>query len=556
MIARRIGTSSFPALARRAGLVVLLLAGAFAIHGTAAKGDNVTLRGVFHVLHEHPRSVPPLFFLATSDRVVDLDFGTVLPAIKPESVIEVTGTAHGAALTPTNVRVVSAPARNATAGTRRLLVVDVVWGNRTLQTTKSTATNFVFGTTDPQRRSLKQYYQDASYGQLNWVGDVTPTLSIADPGTCSTSTLYTIASEADKAAKAAGYDPANYDNEMYNIPGPCSWSGVAEVGGSHSWVKDALWDLDDGYSRMEPDHELGHNLGLWHAHGLNCGAKVITESCLSGASGRQCDLQSFPPPCYSEYGNSFDLMGNNTTSNRYDAVNWFGFPEQLDLGWFGGRYKVISDPGTAQVADYDVTPIEQQGAVASQGLEITTAKHVYFLEARSATGQDSYLTNYPDATSGVLISMRNDIPGGNSGPLTLDTSPQSNTKCTYCDFYDAALNLGQVYDDVDGRFLLTVTRVTPGVKITVEIAWQAQTPIPTITAFSPTTGSPGAIVTITGTNFDGAQRVKLGAADAKFTAVSSTKITATVPSVGSGAYKWKVVTPGGKAVSDSSFKVS
>jgi hypothetical protein len=53
---------------------------------------------------------------------------------------------------------------------------------------------------------------------------------------------------------------------------------------------------------------------------------------------------------------------------------------------------------------------------------------------------------------------------------------------------------------------------------------------PTVTAVDPTSAAVGAIITITGTNFDGVRAVKIGGMTASFEKVSSTKITATVPS--------------------------
>jgi large repetitive protein len=78
---------------------------------------------------------------------------------------------------------------------------------------------------------------------------------------------------------------------------------------------------------------------------------------------------------------------------------------------------------------------------------------------------------------------------------------------------------------------------------------------PTITGFSPTSGYPGSKVTITGTNFTGATSVKLGGTAATFTVNSATKITATVPSIAKGKYKWQVTTPGGTAASSTAYTV-
>jgi len=63
------------------------------------------------------------------------------------------------------------------------------------------------------------------------------------------------------------------------------------------------------------------------------------------------------------------------------------------------------------------------------------------------------------------------------------------------------------------------------------------------------------VVTINGTNFICATKVKFDLVAASFTVNSATKITATVPS-GATTGRIKVITPGGKAVSSSKFTVT
>ena len=78
---------------------------------------------------------------------------------------------------------------------------------------------------------------------------------------------------------------------------------------------------------------------------------------------------------------------------------------------------------------------------------------------------------------------------------------------------------------------------------------------PTITSFTPTSGSAGSIITITGTNFTGATAVIIGAGNTPasgFTINSATQITATV-AAGTSSGTIKVTTPGGIATSSSSF---
>jgi hypothetical protein len=75
---------------------------------------------------------------------------------------------------------------------------------------------------------------------------------------------------------------------------------------------------------------------------------------------------------------------------------------------------------------------------------------------------------------------------------------------------------------------------------------------PTITSFTPSSGSTGTNVTITGSNFTGVSKVKLGKVVAAFTVNSPTSITATVPTIAHGSYRWSVTNPAGTATSTGS----
>ena len=78
---------------------------------------------------------------------------------------------------------------------------------------------------------------------------------------------------------------------------------------------------------------------------------------------------------------------------------------------------------------------------------------------------------------------------------------------------------------------------------------------PTVTSFTPTSGSQGVAVTITGTNFTGATAVKFGATDASsFTVDSPAQITAVVGSGASG--RITVTTAEGTATSADNFNPS
>jgi hypothetical protein len=78
---------------------------------------------------------------------------------------------------------------------------------------------------------------------------------------------------------------------------------------------------------------------------------------------------------------------------------------------------------------------------------------------------------------------------------------------------------------------------------------------PKLKTFSPTSGGPGTVVTITGTAFTGATKVQFNAKSATFTVNSYTKITATVPA-GATSGRITIVTPGGKGKSKTDFTVT
>jgi len=87
----------------------------------------------------------------------------------------------------------------------------------------------------------------------------------------------------------------------------------------------------------------------------------------------------------------------------------------------------------------------------------------------------------------------------------------------------------------------------------IKLTPTSPTPAPTITSFSPTSGSVGTSVTITGTSLTGASAVRFNGVSATgFTVSSATQIAATVPA-GATTGPIGVTTPGGTATSATNF---
>jgi hypothetical protein len=108
-----------------------------------------------------------------------------------------------------------------------------------------------------------------------------------------------------------------------------------------------------------------------------------------------------------------------------------------------------------------------------------------------------------------------------------------------------------------GIYAVTVTNPAPGGGPSTSYPFTVLVPAPTISSFTPTTGGPGTLVTITGTDFMGATAVRIGSFTiANYTVVSASTITLTIPSgLGNVNGFLTVDTPSGTATSALTFNL-
>ncbi len=333
-------------------------------------------------------------------------------------------------------------------------------------------------------RSVAAYYNEVSYGQeqLNvtvacttgptpagcagnssaggWLVSSSPT-----PANCD---FNAIGNLADQVATAAGYNIANYQNRFYVMPSiSCGWAGLAYIGYPYQAFSDAVNQL------WVYGHELGHNFNLYHAGSVNCSPQAFGGSC-----------------SVAEYGDRFDVMGNNANNNEQMHFN---AAQKSILHWLPASTVVTHTSGTAT---YTLSPLESAGQ-ATYAVKIPVANdsnRTYWIEYRQPIGFDSGIAAYPNNGAQIRVASPFDYPcsgcGGDDTEL-LDMTPTSSGG-----FYDAALIAGQTYTDSTNGISVTVNSATASaLSITVSMGGATTTALTS----SANPSQVGASVTFTAT---------------------------------------------------------
>jgi hypothetical protein len=293
-----------------------------------------------------------------------------------------------------------------------------------LPVSNASAAVTMFATPSSSPSSLNSYYQEQTYGQIGFSGQVYGPYDIAGPvGTCSNQDIGNWAAQAEAAA---GIGDSAYQHYVFVMPGvpACNWLGLADVGGSHVW-------MNGDFEVAVLAHELGHNLGLAHAGGLKC-----TNAGVASPMGDACD------PAGYEYMDPYDAMGQSFNGSG-TVLRQMSMEHKLALGLLPpSAVQVVATSGT-----FRLTPMETlTGAIQLLRLP-KPGGGSYFVEYRQPIG---YFDSRSPSFAGVYIrtespEVASEPADPNADTALIDMHPATGP--SNAPWADARMSIGQVFSD-------------------------------------------------------------------------------------------------------------
>jgi hypothetical protein len=419
--------------------------------------QEVSIEGELQVVGEcEETNGRTLYFVETGKERLQVSFvGSMAEELKTGSRISVRGTrvrdqliAERDSLTIT--RDIAELTSSAVVGEKKVLVLLVNFQDNAQSQpyTIDQVNNLLFNRSNPS--SVANYYLEASYGQTSITGDTVGWFTLPmTSGQCDATT--TIANNAKQAAANAGINLAAYSNYMYVFPNMgCSWAGWGEIGGRNTWIDGSL------YLRTTA-HELGHNFGLYHSRGMNCGTSVIGSNCTT-----------------TEYGHIADMIGSPGVTGNFNPF------QKERLGWLNNGSSpivtTVSGSGTYTIGGLSLQDGAPKGLKILKSTDSGGRRTWYYVEFRRPVGFDSFVLNDSNTMNGVLVTLDQESNGAEN--YLLDMVPAT------ADWSDSALRVGTSF--VDSGIGLTITPLSVSDSGAVVSVSFGSTPcalsMPTITA--------------------------------------------------------------------------
>lgn len=251
------------------------------------------------------------------------------------------------------------------SGARKALVLKVGFNGASVACSNTQLANTMWTGT----RSVREFYETATYNQMTWTPDVDGDASqdvfaVSINYSVSPCAYATWVNAAMTQATGMGVNLALYQHVIVMVPtsvqSSCGFAGIAPLNcGSSCWMISA----DCSY----PDiviHELGHNLGLNHAG---------TDFNDDGEVGSTAT---------DEYGDWSCPMGISGVGYRR-----FNAPHQRQMGWMpDDREQSVTTSGTYTIASSDIDPLTASPTPPTQTqvltIPINGSSQSYYLSFR------------------------------------------------------------------------------------------------------------------------------------------------------------------------------
>jgi hypothetical protein len=319
-------------------------------------------------------------------------------------------------------------------GAKKIAVVLVHTPGSTAEPwTKAQIQASFFGATN----SVASWFSEVSNGTTTVTGDVYGyyNLGVA-AGDCD---LTDWQNAAESAATKDGYVHSNYQHVVVvSADAGCGFSGIAWIGANGVWLEGTDY-------QGVAEHELGHNLGLYHAGSLACGGQSIGGTCSRA-----------------DYGDPFDVMGSAGSNHHYNA------PHLRALGYLPAAEAQNVSSGSQTIT---LTSSEQPVAGAIELITATAPNGTqYAIEKRSSFGL------YDQGLGGVWVRVLGRFSSDDT--TLLDMTPNTSS------FTDGNLTPGTTFTDpASGVSIRTNSEGTTTASVTVTIGGAPAT----TTTLAPTT---------------------------------------------------------------------
>jgi hypothetical protein len=343
-----------------------------------------------------------------------------------------------------------------TAGTNTLLYYIARFSDETAYTnepiSEATASN--------QMAVVSQFWLNNSSGAVALRGLADPSngmdivhVELPKPHGSYTNNFSQLLTDARNAAASNGFAYSNYNLDLVVTTNwGFSYAGIAWVGGQGAHVV-------RGYTSLRTSgHELGHNLGLWHANYWRTDATrpFSRDSIPGGQVGDTSNAE------WIEYGHYFSVMSAQGGGEMDDATKpHYAAVEKVKLGWLtGSEVQYVSTSGTYRLYRHDhrsTTNNPRAIRIETGATDYTGNARRYWLNYRYAPW--NIATNW--FRNGLQIDVAK-TTYGSDGAIQLDMTPYSSNEVSGAswtsdntDKKDGALVVGRTYSDTAAGIHIT-----------------------------------------------------------------------------------------------------